>query len=275
MPGLRTLSLESLEPRCLLAVTINIGHFGLLPDTPGQTVELRAESTGLADPHVSGFNLRAQIGDGLGGSPEPVFEAVDFAGGGQDVFGAFDVASHHNSIGIVGGSTGLGDDPDSLGGTLSNPTAGEPGTLAGLRRPNAHPPAEFDQRRDRCGGERRSDRLGRPTVADRSAGARFGPRRGQCGRYGSRRVQRAPGDNTPPEIGSVSLSVDTVDTVDTVTVGDPLTITALGVQDDHGVASVSFYRDTNRDGGADPVELIGTDADGKPILPSTRSSLAT
>ena len=62
--------------------------------------------------------------------------------------------------------------------------------------------------------------------------------------------------NEQPEIGSL------VDSPDPVTQGQTLALTANGVSDDHGVASVSFYRDVNGDGAGEAGELLGTDADG-------------
>ena len=59
--------------------------------------------------------------------------------------------------------------------------------------------------------------------------------------------------NDAPTIGSLS------DDPDPVTQGQTLILTANGVNDDHGVASVSFYRDANSNGVGDPGELLGTD----------------
>ena len=59
------------------AATVNVGSVFLLSDTAGQTVVFRTDGT----EQVTGFNLRAQIGDGIGGVEEPVFEAVDWTGG--------------------------------------------------------------------------------------------------------------------------------------------------------------------------------------------------
>ncbi|NUQ66222.1 MAG: Ig-like domain-containing protein, partial [Pirellulales bacterium] len=61
------------------------------------------------------------------------------------------------------------------------------------------------------------------------------------------------GPNQPPAIASLS------DSPDPVVQGNVLTLTANGVSDDHGVASVSFYRDANGNNIGDPGELLGTD----------------
>lgn len=61
----------------LAAPSIDVGTHHLLPDTPGQVIPVTV--TGME--MVTGFNLRAQIGDGMGPLDEPVFEAVDFTGG--------------------------------------------------------------------------------------------------------------------------------------------------------------------------------------------------
>jgi hypothetical protein len=59
------------------ALVINVGTIWLDPDLPNQE---RALSVTGGDP-VQGFNLRAQIGDGTGPNPEPVFQSIDFTGG--------------------------------------------------------------------------------------------------------------------------------------------------------------------------------------------------
>lgn len=54
---------------------IDVGHHVLQPNTPGQKVAINV----IGSDQVSGFQLRAQIGDGLGPNPEPVFSApADF-----------------------------------------------------------------------------------------------------------------------------------------------------------------------------------------------------
>ena len=62
--------------------------------------------------------------------------------------------------------------------------------------------------------------------------------------------------NPPPTIGALT------DSPDPVIQGSTLTLTANGVTDDHGVASVSFYRDANSNGIGEPGELLGTDTNG-------------
>jgi hypothetical protein len=70
----RSLRFETLEDRALLAVTIEVGDHVLLPDTAGQWIEIRVDSSDPGtDPQVTGLNLRAQVGDGAGG---PVRAAV-------------------------------------------------------------------------------------------------------------------------------------------------------------------------------------------------------
>ena len=56
---------------------IIVGNYVVLPDQAGQEIILSA----TGDSVVTGFNLRAQIGDGLGPQKEPVFQDVSFAGG--------------------------------------------------------------------------------------------------------------------------------------------------------------------------------------------------
>jgi hypothetical protein len=68
---------------------IEVGTHFLRPDTADQVIELRARAAGPVD-GVTGFNLRAQIGDGLGDDPEPVFSTIDF--GGDTVWSSQDVS---------------------------------------------------------------------------------------------------------------------------------------------------------------------------------------
>jgi len=74
---------------CLLSATVSVaapvmivGSHDLVEDSTGQTISLYV--TGTAQ--VTGFNLRAQIGDGTGSGDEPVFESVDFSGGMWDAY---------------------------------------------------------------------------------------------------------------------------------------------------------------------------------------------
>ena len=62
------------------APIIDVGTHKLLENAPGQTVVVLVTGTD----QVTGFNLNARLGDGLGGLPEPVFESVNFAGGMWD-----------------------------------------------------------------------------------------------------------------------------------------------------------------------------------------------
>lgn len=69
-------SAEVVEPRLLLAAAIVVGDHVLLANTAGQTIDIVA--TGDSD--VTGINVRAQLGDGLGAQAEPVFDGVSYAG---------------------------------------------------------------------------------------------------------------------------------------------------------------------------------------------------
>jgi hypothetical protein len=57
--------------------TLIVGLHRLLPNTPNQRIEIFV--TGTAE--VTGFNLRAQLGDGIDGSAEPDFNGVELNGG--------------------------------------------------------------------------------------------------------------------------------------------------------------------------------------------------
>jgi hypothetical protein len=75
---------------CLAAAPIiNVGTYTLSADTSGQTILLSVSGSDL----VTGFNLRAQLGDGTGPGVEPVFQAVSFTGGIWDA----------NAITVMGG----------------------------------------------------------------------------------------------------------------------------------------------------------------------------
>jgi hypothetical protein len=56
--------------------TIDVGTHVLQPGTSGQSFTLQVSGGDM----VTGFNLRAQLGDGLGPQAEPVFTGVSFAG---------------------------------------------------------------------------------------------------------------------------------------------------------------------------------------------------
>jgi hypothetical protein len=56
--------------------TIEVGSHDLQENTSGQTVNLLVSG----GDSVTSFNLRAQLGDGTGANPEPVFEAISFGG---------------------------------------------------------------------------------------------------------------------------------------------------------------------------------------------------
>ncbi len=61
---------------------ISVGNYNLAPNEAGQTITLSVSG----GDQVTGFNLRAQLGDGLGPNPEPIFQAVGFSGGIWNAF---------------------------------------------------------------------------------------------------------------------------------------------------------------------------------------------
>jgi len=103
----------SLAASSARAAAIDVGTHNLAPDTPNQTIQINVVPDG-GDPNVTGFNLRATIGDGTGGDPEPVFDFVDYTGG---IWG--DGASP--SVTIPGGDPP--DQVDPLDGVDTSPTA--------------------------------------------------------------------------------------------------------------------------------------------------------
>jgi len=72
---------------------INVQTHYLAPETSAQAITITVSGVDM----VTGFNLRAQIGDGMGAGAEPVFEGVDFTGGLWDAY--------DNTImgGVIGG----------------------------------------------------------------------------------------------------------------------------------------------------------------------------
>lgn len=87
---------------------IDVGGNVLLPDQAGQEIILNV----TGDDVVTGFNLRAQIGDGLGPGVEPVFESIDFSGGIWDAFpytvlgGPVSGAQQYAQVSVVFNETG-------------------------------------------------------------------------------------------------------------------------------------------------------------------------
>jgi len=65
----------------------------LAPQTPAQEIAI----TVLGVDPVTGFNLRAQIGDGMAPGPEPVFDGLDFTGG------LWDALPNTTLGGVIGG----------------------------------------------------------------------------------------------------------------------------------------------------------------------------
>jgi hypothetical protein len=62
------------------AILINVGTHDLLPNTPGQTIQIFVSTTDAN--RVAGCDLNAQVGDGgpaLGGTPGPSITSVDLA----------------------------------------------------------------------------------------------------------------------------------------------------------------------------------------------------
>lgn len=60
---------------------ISVQTHCLAPEMSAQAIAITVQGADM----VTGFNLLAQIGDGMGANPEPVFDAVDFTGGMWDV----------------------------------------------------------------------------------------------------------------------------------------------------------------------------------------------
>ena len=61
---------------------INVQTHYLPPETSAQAIAIAVSGADM----VTGFNLRAQIGDGMGPGAEPVFDSVDFTGGLWDAY---------------------------------------------------------------------------------------------------------------------------------------------------------------------------------------------
>jgi hypothetical protein len=70
------------------AITMAVGTHNLLPNTPNQMITLFAFSDNPSDPAVTGFSLRARIGDGIGGAVEPIFSGAPGTQAGLDFSGS-------------------------------------------------------------------------------------------------------------------------------------------------------------------------------------------
>ncbi len=93
---------------------IDVGSHDLQENMSGQTIQLYV--TGAAQ--VTAFNLKAQIGDGTGPNPEPIFEAIAFGGGMWD--------THANTVvgGPIGGAEQFADAYVAFNTTASVPANG-------------------------------------------------------------------------------------------------------------------------------------------------------
>ena len=177
-------------------------------------------------------------------------------GAGQDVYGAFLTTSAYNVIGIVNNSTGLGDDPNTRAGTTSSPLNARLAPLAnngGLtftQMPSSLSPAVDDG-----SSALAVNPAGSPLTYDQR-GVGFPRIIGSAVDVGAVEYLPTPSANAPPTIGSLSVSASVVKQ------GQTITLTANNVADDHGVASVSFYLDSNHNGVGDPTELLGTSTSG-------------
>ncbi len=115
----------------LAVPAIDVGTFTLLPNTANQTITIPVTGGDA----VTGFNLRAQIGDGTGPEVEPIFQSVDFGTG--------TIWAGHSSTSLGGPVTGAlsdaqasvvlnntGDSVQALGG-LANFTISTVGVAPG------------------------------------------------------------------------------------------------------------------------------------------------
>jgi hypothetical protein len=177
-------------------------------------------------------------------------------GAGQDVRGAFSTTSAYNAIGIVNDSTGLGDDPHTRAGTTGSPlNAGlaplaNNGGLTLTQMPSSLSPAV-----DHGSNALAVNAAGSPLTYDQR-GVGYPRIIGSSVDVGSVEYLPTPSANAPPTIGSLSVSAAVAKQ------GQTITLTANNVADDHGVASVSFYLDSNHNGVGDPTELLGTSTSG-------------
>ena len=179
---------------------------------------------------------------------------------GVDVMGVFLRTSQYNLIGIINDSQGLGEDPNTITGTENQPVdAGlEPladnGGHSFTHALQSYSPAIRNPIQGGGGGN--NDLIiglnGEWLLYDQRG---LGYNRIFDGtvEIGAYEYQAQMGDNRPPTIQSISLSNSVM------TQGDIVTLLALGVEDDHGVAAIEFFEDTNLDGIPQPDEKIGTD----------------
>ena len=110
--------------------TIDVGTIQVVAGSADETVTLFVVPPGTTPPSVTGFNLRAQLGDGLGAAAEPVFTAVDFSGGLWDTHttmtsgGIVASAEQLAQASVVFADTGNSTSPDGLLVTLRLDTTG-------------------------------------------------------------------------------------------------------------------------------------------------------
>lgn len=71
-------------PTSVADIVVDVGEHRVAPSS-GQLISIFVVSNDTAnDPDVTGINVKAQLGDGLGALPEPIFQAVDFTAGMWD-----------------------------------------------------------------------------------------------------------------------------------------------------------------------------------------------
>jgi len=179
--------------------------------------------------------------------------AGNTAPGEPDVRGDYDPTSDHNLIGIIDGSTGL-DSTHSFFGTAESPLDSGLDELSDNGGPTPTHAIQTGSDAINAGDDTAAvDFADNPLQFDQRGDGHERIRDGRID-LGAFEYAADPGDNQAPVVGGLALSEDPV------VVGDPITLTATGVEDDHGVMAVTFYRDTNGDGVPDVP--LGTGADG-------------
>jgi hypothetical protein len=169
-----------------------------------------------------------------------------------DVRGTFDPASDYNLIGVIDGSTNL-DAANSFYGTLAAPLSAGLGLLADNGGPTPTHAVQVGSTAINGGDDVSAVDPNGLTLDYDQRGVGYDRILNSAVDIGSFEFNASPEDNQPPSIGGLSLSADPI------TVGDPLTLTATDVTDDHGVVAVTFYRDADRNGIGSPSEILGTD----------------
>jgi len=200
------------------------------------------------------------VANGYAGTNVAVFNTIiannTAAVAGPDARGTFSTSSSHNLIGIVDGSNGLGNDPASPAGTLASPLNASLNTLSMNGGAVATMMLQATSPAVDAGANSLAVDPNGVTLVNDERGAGYSRFLGASVDIGAVEYLPSGSDNQAPTIGSLTVSSSVIQQ------GQTITLTANNAADDHGVASVAFYLDSNHNGVGDPSELLGTSTSG-------------